>query len=200
MNLGCGSKLLATIAACGVAVVAQASTISDEASLGDFSNNGLSPTPLVFTTGSNTVIGTTGNAGQPGGDRDYFSFTMPAGTVLSSVMLLSNTATAGVSFIGIQPGPQLTVTPSGGGVQNLVALGHFGNDQIGTDLLPSLLVSGTSPLPGGTYSVWVQELSSTIPYGFDFKVSPVPLPGAAALLFSGLLGLATLRRRRVGVA
>src|SRR5882724_1688564 len=117
------SCLAAVLASVAVAGGAHAATIWDEASNGDLSNDGLSPTPLVMSVGSNRVLGTTGNSGQ-GTDRDYFKFTVPVGAKLTSIVLLPNTAISGsVSFIGIQAGPQLTVTPTGGGVESLIALG-----------------------------------------------------------------------------
>ncbi len=158
---------------------AAAATVWDEALNGDLSNNGLSPTPVAMASGHNVVLGTTGNQGA-GVDRDYFTFTVPAGNALTSLTLLPNTSVSGaVSFIAIQPGPQLTVTPTGGGVEKLIALGHYGNDQIGTDLLPSIAV-GTYPgsLAAGTYSVWVQDTGGIATYGFDFVLTP--LPAAAA--------------------
>jgi hypothetical protein len=185
------------------AATAQAAIVWDEASNGDFSNDGLAPTAVTIGIGSNRVLGTTGNSGQ-GTDRDYFKLTVPTGAVLSAITLLPNTSVSGsVSFIGIQPGPQLTVTPTGGGVEKLIALGHYGSDQIGTDLLPSLEVSTKGPLPAGTYSVWVQDTGGPASYGFDFATSavapppaaPAPaLPNWAVALLGTLLALVYWRR------
>lgn len=186
-----------TIAMLGLSVAtAHAATRWDEASNGDLSNHGLSPTPLTVAVGSNQVLGTTGSGSQ-GVDRDYFSFTVPAGAALTSIVLLPNTAISGsVSFIGIQPGPQLTVTPSGGGVEQLVGLGHYANDQIGSDLLPAIEVGPVGPLPAGTYSIWVQDTGGPASYGFDFVISSVAVsaqapavPGWGLLLLGLLLAL-----------
>jgi hypothetical protein len=202
MKLGYIVRCLFVAAASVGAVAADAGTMWDETTAGDLSNDGLSPTALVMGIGSNRVLGAVGNAGQ-GVDRDYFKFTVPAGATLTSIVLLSNTQTAGVSFIGIQPGPQLTVTPSGGGAENLVALGHYGNDQIGTDLLPVIKIGTPGPLPAGTYSVWVQELSGTAPYGFDFVTTAgavtnsVPTLPEWGLVTLGML-LAYIYWRRTG--
>jgi len=172
---------------------AHAATAWNEASQGDLSNDGLSPTPLVMAAGSNQVLGTTGNSGQ-GTDRDYFKFTVPVGVKLTAINLLPNTSVSGaVSFIGMQLGPQLTVTPTGGGAGLLIAQGHYGNDQIGTNLLPTIELGSTDPLPAGTYSVWVQDTGGPASYGFDFVLSPVAaaatpaLPGWGLLLIAGLL-------------
>jgi hypothetical protein len=153
---------------------ARAATVWNEAINGDFANNGLTPTAVTFAAGPgvNTVLGSTGNSGS-GVDRDYFTFVVPSGTVLSALKLLNNTAVSGgVSFIGIQPGPQVTVSTSGAGAENLIALGHYGNDQIGQDILPSIRV-GSGPLPAGTYTAWVQDTGGPATYGFDFVITAV---------------------------
>ncbi|HEY4369134.1 MAG TPA: hypothetical protein VGN07_18005 [Steroidobacteraceae bacterium] len=199
MKLALGLKLFSATVICSVAFAAHADMMWDEANNGDLSNDGLSPTPLAFTAGSNSIIGTAGDNGDGIVDRDYFTFTVPTGMRLTSIKLLDNTSVAGgASFIGLQAGPQMTVSPEGVGAENLLGYMHYSNDDIGTNLLPTIAPLLNS-LPGGTYSAWVQEVDGLATYGFEFGVTPaapVPLPGAAILLLSGLAGLAPLRGRK----
>jgi hypothetical protein len=196
----CRVASLAATLLLALAGPASAATVWDEALQGDFSGDGLHPTPLTVAPGSNLVRGTTGNAGQ-GIDRDYFSFVVPEGAVLSALMLLSNsTVSGGSSFIGLQAGPQLTVLPSGGGAEALIGYAHYGNDLVGTDLLP--VISFTGALPAGAYAVWVQELGGPVEYGSDFQISAVPEPASALLALAGLLataGRVRSARRRTSV-
>ena len=53
---------------------AHAGVIYNEAISGDLANSGLTPTGVTVTLGSNQILGTTG-----GTDRDYFTFSVPAG-------------------------------------------------------------------------------------------------------------------------
>ncbi len=199
--------LMGVLALCG-GLAAHAGTAWDEAGGVDLSNNGLNPTPLVVSVGSNTVLGTVGNSGQ-GIDRDYFRFTVPAGAVLQSIRVLGNTSVSGgASFIAIQAGPQLTVSPSGAGVEQLLGFTHYGNDQIGNDILQDMAISFSGALPAGTYSVWVQETGGPASYGLDFMIGVVggvntddgdvpTLPEWAAILMALLLSF-SLWRRGVG--
>jgi hypothetical protein len=176
------------------ACAAQAQTLWNESTQGDLADTGDAPTALVTTIGHNIVLGETGNPGT-GIDRDYFSIFVPVGTVLSSLTLLSNTTFSGSSgFMAMQVGPQVTTTTGGGNSQDLLGFVHYDASHIGTDILS--LINPTGPLASGTYSIWVQELGGTVDYGLDFVVTPVPLPAAAWLLISGLIGLSTVRRKR----
>lgn len=186
---------LAMLMAC--CCVTSAYAAWDETIDGDLSNNGLAPSAITVNAGSNVIVGSVGNAGA-GIDRDYFRITVPNGSSLTSIKLLSNTSVSGsASFIAVQAGPQVTVTTGGGGVEHLLGFAHYGNDLIGTDLLPSLVFSNFSgSLPSGTYSVWVQETGGTVAYGLDFVITPsdsladAPLPLWAELLLAmALLGV-----------
>jgi len=158
---------------------AHAATVWDEDQNGDLSSNGLSPSAINVASGSNVILGLTGDHGQ-GVDRDYFKITVPPGFELTSIKLLPNTSVSGgVSFIGIQRGPQLTVTTSGGGADQLIASGHYGNDLIGTDILPQIKLANAGRFTSDTYSVWVQETGGPSPYGFDFVLTAVTAPAAA---------------------
>jgi hypothetical protein len=183
-----------TAALLAATATAQAATVWDESTRGDLSNNGLAPTALVTTVGHNLVLGTTGNDGS-GIDRDYFSFTIPAGAALTELWLLPATSVSGgASFIGIQAGPQLTVTPSGGGIEAFYGFGHYDNSQIGSDILAALVGPAKAPVPAGTYAVWVQETGGPARYALDFVItSAVPEPAAALSLGLGLLGLVCRR-------
>src|SRR5262245_18121357 len=72
-----------------LALPAAAATIWDEGTNGDLANDQATPTLINFVTGSNTIIGTcNGNidAGTPV-DRDYITFTIPDGVILSHLWL-----------------------------------------------------------------------------------------------------------------
>jgi hypothetical protein len=195
--------LLLGATAFGHPTAAFAATEWNEATAGDLSNDGLVPTPLTMAVGSNRVRGTTGNAGA-GVDRDYFKFTVPPGAALSALQLLDDTnVSGGVSFIGLQAGPQVTVTPSGAGAENLIAFGHYGNDQIGGDLLPVIRVGTPIALPAGTYAVWVQDTGGPASYGFDFVITSTgggPRVPAASTWALGVLALLLLAAARPGRA
>ena len=193
MTRSFSSMLLLLALATAGSATSQAAVIWNEPVNGDLSNSGLSPTSLSLGLGSNRILGSTGDSGQ-GVDRDYFTFTLPAGTALTSITLLNNTFVSGAfSFIGFQAGAQVTVQPSGAGGQALLGWTHYANGDIGTDILPS--ITATGEIPSGTYSVWVQDTGGPATYGFDFGVTPVPVPPAAILLLSGLLGSGLVRRR-----
>ncbi len=193
-TLGTRTPLAFAALLLGAAASAHAVTGWNETIQGDLSNNGLAPTVVTIAAGINTVLGYVGNSGA-GVDRDYFSFSVPAGWQLSSMILRPETNISGsASFLAIQAGPQVTVSPSGVGAVALLGYVLYSPDQIGNNLLQDMALPG-GVLGSGTYSVWVQELGGLSPYGLDLVVAEVPEPGSAALLLAGLLGTAALRRR-----
>ena len=191
-------------------MAAHGDTIYNESVSGDLSNSGLTPTLLSVSVGLNDVFGTTGKTGTVI-DRDYFTFTVPVGLELTAITVLSGTETLGAlgeSFIGIQSGPQVTVSTAATDATGLLGWDHYGTDDIGVNILPLMGTSGlgstgfTGPLPPGTYSFWVQEASAgTIPYGLEFTVA-TPEPASWTMLLTGLtlvLGKTARRSARFGL-
>jgi hypothetical protein len=187
------------------ATAAHGSTIYDESVSGDLSNSGLAPTLVSVSLGSNDLFGTTGKTGNTI-DRDYFTFTVPQGLELTAITVLPGTQTLGTlgdSFIGIQSGPEVTVSPTAADATGLLGWFHYNTGDIGVDILPLMGTSGddstgfTAPLPEGTYSFWVQEASvGTVPYGLDFSVATAPEPASWTMVFTGLALLAGNTARR----
>jgi hypothetical protein len=169
--------------------------IYNEAVDGDLSNSGLAPTAVgPLTVGSNEVLGTTGSD-TSGVDRDYFTMTVPTGFALTSIIVLPGTTSGGggLSFIGLQEGPQVTVATDASSAAGLLGWWHYSPGDINHDILPSMAIpadgsSGfTPPLGPGQYSFWIQELSAGVfPYGFDFELSSVPEPASFVTMLCGL--------------
>jgi hypothetical protein len=181
-----------------VCTQALAVTAWNESVNGDLSSDGLSPTVLSVVLGTNTVSGKMGDEGL-GLDRDYFSFTVPNGAVLSKLVINPGTQVAGgVSFFAVQTGPQLTVDPTGGSPAGLLGYSHYGATDVGTNFLPKIIFTAGGTLPSGQYSFWVQDNSGGIAtYNFDFVITAVPEP-AAAWLFGFLPAVFFCARRKQG--
>jgi hypothetical protein len=158
------------------------------------SNSGLVPTLVTVSLGSNDLFGTTGKTGTVI-DRDYFTFTVPLGMELTAITVLPGTKTLGTlgdSFIGIESGPEVTVSTAATTAAGLLGWFHYDTGDIGTNILPLMGTSGlgstgfTGPLPAGTYSFWEQEASvGTVPYGLEFTVA-TPEPASWTMLLAGL--------------
>jgi hypothetical protein len=183
----------------------RAAVLHDETVSGDFPNDRSTPASLVVAIGSNQVLGNTGRSASGVVDRDYFAIRVPTGLLLTGITVLPGTQVGGgASFIGLQAGTQVTVDPNGSSASGLLGWTLYAPADIGQDILPSMNTTSqgasgfTAPLPAGDYAFWIQELATgTFSYGFDLHVAPVPLPAAAWLLGSALMGLGLIGRRRV---
>lgn len=144
---------------------------------GDLSDDGLTPTAVKLRLGDNKI---SGKYGAKNGvvDRDYFTVKIADGTQLAAVFLEPGTVVGlNVSFIGVQAGKQVTVPPVGGSPEDLLGWTHYGEDQIGSDILPAIgegdgAQGFVPPLGPGTYSFWVQETGTCkCKYNFRFVVT-----------------------------
>ena len=168
------------------ASVAHAVTYN-EASQGDLSNNGNSPTNLgVFGAGTHTV--TASSAGSPSVDIDDFTFSIPAGLSLTDIIPTAYTGDDETAFIGLQAGN--TIDHSGA---SLIGYQHFGPNQgnMNTNIRPFI---SASPLGPGSYSVWMQQTGQPSTYTMSFVVTPEP--GSVATLAFLALAFMTARAPR----
>ena len=134
-----------------------AAVVYNEAVNNDLSNSGLAPTKLIFATGSNQVLGTTGRDTTGVIDRDYLTFTVPLGFEMTSLSVLPGTTAGGkASFIGLQSGSQVTLPSNTMTATGL--LGYFLYAPDSRNILPNMAISangssGFSPegLGAGAY-------------------------------------------------
>jgi hypothetical protein len=203
-------KMAVTILAATVVLCAgtgRAGTLYSESGSGDLSNNQAAPNAVTAATGVNALTGTVG-----GGDsQDWIAITVPAGNVLSSLVLSSYTSTDAQGFMGVQAGssfvgnpqtatPYLGYTHWGTGAQN-GALAP--TNLVGVNLLPLMgdkntISPGsqgfTPPLGAGTYTFLFQQLGASTSYQFDFTLTAVPEPGTVRMMAAA--GLLLFRRKR----
>jgi len=208
MNPTIGSGAGFAVAVAGLlslgAPTLQAGVAYDESIWGDLSNSGLAPTPVTLQNGWNNILGTTGR-GANGVDRDYFTFTVPTGYVVSSFDELAGTQVGGaVSFIGLEWGPQLTLPTNASSAAGLLGWAHYSATSTDVDLLPLLQIPslGSSgfdgPLGAGEYSVWIQDFNpGPINYGFSVQLSGVPEPSTYGIFAASLLAVAVVTRKKL---
>jgi hypothetical protein len=188
-------KCSALVAAGLIPIHGLAQVVWDESIDGDLSGDRFAPTALTLNLGDNNLLATS-----TGGDREYITFSVPAGQLLSSVFLDSYNDGDPVAFIGLQTGSTFTEDPASANPANLLGYTHFGQPNVGTDLLP-LIGTGlgaqgfTPPLQADTYTVWLQQLGLPTNYELNFVIAPVPEPATTAACVGGLLLAGCLLRR-----
>lgn len=189
-----GAAVLASMIASGAA----AEVVYDEAIDGELSDFGFAPTYIQFGAGSNDVLFVTD---QDGDDRDFFTFTIEAGFQLSGLVLnaFDTDNEFNLAFMAINPGNVLPFDPDSPVTEELLGYTLFDEGDVGSDLFLEMgqafsTIGFDGPLGPGDYTIWAQETSPAVDtWNLGFIVTPVPAPGALAVL--GLAGLAGRRRR-----
>ena len=158
-----------------------AAVVHDEAVHGDLSSLAASPTALAFALGGNTVKGTVRNSNNVTGDRDFLTFTVPAGNVLTALNLLAYSP-AFLSFCAFNAGATSFV-PSIATDASFLAGIHITGAMVGTNLMPQFVVNvvttnalAAPQLNPGTYSFIIQQTGTTLQnYSLEFVLDgPVP--------------------------
>lgn len=190
---------LSLSAMCSAAVLALAASFAsadwDEAIDGDLSGDRFNPNAFSLLPGSFLLSATTVD-----GDLDYISVTLSAGATLDAIMVRAYDTPGDIMFIGVVPGPVMTVDPAAPDPGLLLGWTYFGDPAVpvGEDLLLPMSFGGTGftpPLGAGTYSFWINQINGPTTFTLEFVVSGIPTPGAASAMM--LLGsLAATRRRR----
>lgn len=186
------TKLLCLAASAVIALTsfgAVSATIITEAP-GEYSNDASSSTSIgMIGPGTTTFIGTIDPSQTPslpstpyGQDEDYFSFT--SDKAITSIVITYD--------INDDPAGNVTLFQV---FEGLKADGSSKGSVLTGDAT-GLFLAG--PLAAGDYTIYIREteLGSLGPNSYEVSVNAVPLPAAAWLFGSALLGLVTVSRRR----
>ncbi len=182
----------AAITALAASSVAHAGVFYSESVSGDLPGDFANP-----FAGGNLSLGINSISGSSvGTDRDYITFTIPAGLAVTSLTLSSFVSEDDRIFLALTAGnasidPDTAAANLGGmlgythpGTANTTAL-------LGTDILDDLAegfqaAGFTTPLTPGDYTLWIQE-TGPINADYGFELTAVPEPSNIAWVVGTLL-------------
>jgi hypothetical protein len=152
-----------------------ATIVWNESVNGDLSNDAAAPTPMVFSVGANTIQGTVINIDDRA--RDYVSFTVQPGHVLTAINLLEYSADD-IGFVAINDG-LTSYIPDYSTEAYFKGGAHIVEPDVGSNLLDLFVTrsvtsnSLTSPELGpGDYSFLLQQTDPVVTsYALEFVVS-----------------------------
>jgi len=149
----------------GLAASANAAVVWDESINGLLSTDPNAPTPIVFAVGSNVIKGSAGNVNAQA--RDYITFTVPAGHVMTAANLQVYTP-ENTGFCALNEG-STSVVPSNPTIGFWLAGTHLDPTFVGTDLFDAMSNASvtTESLPASelgplTYTFVIQQTSPLI--------------------------------------
>jgi hypothetical protein len=165
--------LVTVLLVLAAALPAAAAVVWDEGTNGDLATDPATPTPITFATGSNTIIGTV--SGTPL-DRDYITFTVAPGTVLSHLNLVTWDPDD-YGFMAFNAG-SIGLLPSGATNSQFLSGIHLNGEDAGHDLMVFFATRKvtTNGLPqpqleAGTYTWIVQQLGPFVEsYQVEFVI------------------------------
>ena len=197
-------KTFLTLLTCSVSSLSLATGQStfDEALSGDISDNYLAPTPFTVGLGNNILSGSLSGGTN---DLDLFELIVPNGLEVTAIRLLNynSTPSNNGSFLLLQPGNTLSIPPSNT-FADPIGFSIIGSTNVGSDLLPTIIVPGastlapffgTSTLTSGSYAGWLNETGAAATYSIQFETSAIPEPSTSLFLALTAFCCVTHRRR-----
>ena len=169
---------------------------------GDLADNPAAPTSLgTLALGESEFVGTTVRNAAGVVDRDYLTFTVGAGALLTAILLNDYQAPGdNLGFIGLYAGSSASTPPGQNPTLAELLGGAHINSTVEGDIFP--LVENffgedkfDRPLGPGDYTILLQQ---TGPQFTEYRVGVVvtPIPAALPLLLTALVGLGFADRRQ----
>jgi hypothetical protein len=141
----------------------QAASLWNEATDGDLSDDGNTPTPLGALLPGSNVLKANFNAGATSPSPDYFTIEIPQGFALEKIELLSWKASPtfeDVAFMAIQKGDtfNFTIPADRSNANGLLGWTHLRSTQVNTNkVLLEMAVSDQSPAQSGVADFYKEE-------------------------------------------
>ena len=197
-------RLLMCVLALGfLAPVSYSEVVYDEFDVGDSSSDPDNPTDIGdMEIGDNTVIGFIDNFNIFPQDRDVYTFNIPVGQQLDSVIL--DEIDGDLHFFGFDDGPTADQAAADLVTAVLISSGNGGDNLISNTTMFELDFKGpggsgvSGPLGAGRYTMWFQENDIDVfhPYTVTINTSAAAIPEPSSFAAIAIAGTAMVFYRR----